>query len=68
MYEHTKKTVYHYGFDSYSYASFNWIRGLFYKDKIKVVPMCIADYLSAKALAIWIMDDGEYHGGGCSYE
>lgn len=64
IHKKTKKRIDHYAFDTYSYASFNWIKDLFYKDKVKIVPNCIADYLSPRALAIWIMDDGERHGGG----
>ena len=60
----TKKIIYHYAFDTYSYASFNWIRDAFYNDKVKVVPNCISDFLSARALAVWLMDDGNFEAGG----
>lgn len=45
-------------FHTWTYTSFNWIHDLFYKNKIKIVPYNIADYLTPLALAIWIMDDG----------
>lgn len=58
IHKKTKKVIYHYAYETYSYASLNWVYDLFYKDKIKSVPKCISDFLSPKGLAIWIMDDG----------
>ena len=45
-------------FHTWTYTSFNWIYDLWYVNKVKTVPYCIADYLTPLALAIWIMDDG----------
>lgn len=47
-----------YRFNSYTYASFNWIYESFYVNGTKIVPLNMADYLSPLALAHWIMDDG----------
>lgn len=54
----TKKRKSYYVFSTYSYGSFMWIHELFYKNNIKVVPLCIEDFLSPRALALWLMDDG----------
>lgn len=58
-------------FRTYTYSSFNWIYEGFYKTDInltnnktirrKIVPEFIKDYLTPRALAIWLMDDGCYH-------
>lgn len=45
-------------FGTLTYSSFNWIHDLWYKNGVKHVPLCIKDYLTPLALAIWIMDDG----------
>lgn len=47
-------------FNTYSFASFNWIRETFYPNGIKIVPSIVEQYLIAQALAILIMDDGCY--------
>jgi hypothetical protein len=54
---------YYYRFRTFTYSSFNWIYDAFYKgpNNRKVLPLFIADYLNAEALAIWIMDDGLLH-------
>ncbi len=31
---------------------------MFYVNGVKIIPLCIEEYLSPLALAIWIMDDG----------
>ena len=36
----------------------NFYYELFYKDKVKIIPMKLEEYLTAKSLAYWIMDDG----------
>ena len=54
-------------FSTWTYTSFNWIHDLWYKDKIKCVPKCIATYLTPLALAIWIMDDGAKVGKGLKF-
>jgi ubiquinol-cytochrome c reductase cytochrome b subunit len=51
-------------FSTWTYTSFNWIYDLWYEDKVKHVPNCIATYLNPRALAIWIMDDGSKVGKG----
>ena len=45
-------------FHTWTYTSFNWIQEIWYKNNIKIVPSCIANYLTPLALAVWIMDDG----------
>jgi len=45
-------------FRTWTYTSFNWIHDLWYDNGIKKVPLCIGEYLTPLALAIWIMDDG----------
>ena len=45
-------------FKTFTYSSFNWIQECWYVNNKKVLPLCINDYLSPLALAIWIMDDG----------
>ena len=52
----------------FSFTSFNWIYESFYTNikggnVIKKVPLFISEYLSAKGLAHWIMQDGSYHKG-----
>jgi len=45
-------------FSTWTYTSFNWIHEIWYKEGRKVLPLCIHEYLTPLALAIWIMDDG----------
>lgn len=45
-------------FNTLTFSSFNWIHEVFYKEKVKVVPLCIEQYLTAQSLAHWFMDDG----------
>jgi hypothetical protein len=52
---------YYYRFRTFTYSSFNWIYEAFYVNGRKVLPLFIEEYLSAEALAIWIMDDGTHH-------
>jgi len=52
---------YFYRFRTFTYSSFNWIHSAFYVNGRKVLPPFIKEYLSAEALAIWIMDDGTLH-------
>lgn len=49
---------YHYRLRTFTYSSLNWIYEAFYINGRKVFPPFIGEYLSAEALAIWIMDDG----------
>lgn len=57
-------------FKTFTFTSFNWIEECFYKldptnnRRIKVLPLCIEEYLSPLALAIWIMDDGSKASSG----
>jgi hypothetical protein len=44
--------------NTYSFSSFNWIHAKWYPGGVKIVPRDIGRYLSARALAFWIMDDG----------
>lgn len=52
---------YYYRFRTFTYSSFNWIYESFYVNGRKSLPIFIQEYLSAEALAIWIMDDGTLH-------
>lgn len=45
-------------FHTWTYTSFNEIHDMWYIDKVKKIPLCIGEYLTPLALAIWIMDDG----------
>jgi hypothetical protein len=50
---------------TYSFKSFQFLYNAFYTDdKRKIVPKNISKWLSARGLAIWIMDDGEISGQG----
>lgn len=49
---------------TYNFTSFNWIHDLFYYKNKKRIPICIQNYLTPLALAIWIMDDGSKYGSG----
>lgn len=49
---------------TFSFASFNYLYDAFYIEKKKVVPEKIGELLNARALAIWIMDDGGLSGSG----
>lgn len=56
-------------FNTYSYSSFNWIYNSWYKINnegkfIKIIPDNIESFLSPRALAIWIMDDGTKENSG----
>lgn len=51
-------------FKSLTYSSLNWVHDMWYKDKIKVVPSNIGEFLTPLALAIWIMNDGTKSGTG----
>jgi len=55
-----------YIFSTYTYSNLLWFYKIFYKNKIKKVPELeyLKLFLSPLALAIWIQDDGTYHGSG----
>lgn len=54
-------------FRTWSYSSLNWVHGLWYVNKVKIVPSIIGEYLTPLALAIWIMDDGSKAGSGIKF-
>lgn len=54
-------------FTTWTYTSFNWIREVWYLNGKKCVPLCIDQYLTPLALAIWIMDDGSKVGNGLKF-
>lgn len=56
-----KELRYYYRFRTFTYSSFDWIYNAFYQKGRKGLPSFIEDFLSPKALAIWIMDDGTLH-------
>ena len=45
-------------FKTLAYPCLNYFYNLFYKDKKKIIPSNISDWLTARALAYWICDDG----------
>lgn len=45
-------------FRTFSFSSLNWLYDGFYCSGIKKVPQNISELLTARALAIWFMDDG----------
>lgn len=45
-------------------VKYTWFRNIFYPEGRKIVPSNIADYLTPRGLAYWIMDDGGYHKSG----
>ena len=49
---------------TFSFISFNEIYDMFYLENKKIVPKKIAKYLTPRALAVWIMDDGGKSGVG----
>lgn len=52
------KIRYFYRFKSFTFTSLDWIRELYYKNGVKIVPLNLSEYLTPLALAIWIQDDG----------
>lgn len=59
----THEVRYTFRFRTFTYTSFYWIYEGFYNNsekRRKIIPEWIKDYLSPRALAIWIMDDGTY--------
>jgi ubiquinol-cytochrome c reductase cytochrome b subunit len=45
-------------FSTWTFEAFNTVHSMWYVDRVKVVPRELAEYLTPRALAIWIMDDG----------
>lgn len=54
------KLNYYCRFRTFTYSSFNWIYESFYVNKVKIVPNLVESFISPIALAVWIMDDGNY--------
>lgn len=54
-------------FSTWTYTSFNVLHSEWYINGIKCVPINIDIYLTALALAIWIMDDGAKVGKGLKF-
>jgi LAGLIDADG DNA endonuclease family/Cytochrome C oxidase subunit II, transmembrane domain len=54
------KKYYGYEFNTFTFRSFDWIYKMFYKDGKKRIHSNISNYLTPLALAIWIMDDGNW--------
>ena len=51
----TTKTLY---FRTLAMPCLNYYHELFYPDKKKIIPRNLEEFLTARGLAIWIMDDG----------
>lgn len=57
---------YAYSFTTFSYSNLNWLFEAFYVNKKKVIPdnILLEQYLTPRALAFWLMDDGSFHKKG----
>jgi ubiquinol-cytochrome c reductase cytochrome b subunit len=51
-------------FNTKTMASLNMFHQMFYPNGVKIVPKNIAHYLTPRALAYWVMDDGGRAGAG----
>lgn len=60
----TKKIYSAISFTTMQLPCFNVFREWFYLSNVKTVPSNIYEYLTAKGLAFWIMDDGSKQGTG----
>lgn len=61
------KTRRYYKLSTWTFSSFNWIHDLWYDAQgLKQVPLDIHKYLTPRALAHWIMDDGSKVSSGVS--
>ena len=49
---------YYYRFRTFTFSSFDWISDAFYPNNRKRIPDFIESYLTPRALAVWMMDDG----------
>ena len=58
------KKYFYYSINTYCSGSFNWFYEAFYLNGVKIIPHCIADYLTPFALAVWIMGDGGVYNKG----
>lgn len=54
-------------FSTWTYTSFSWIHDIWYEGNRKRVPLCIGEYLTPLALAIWIMDGGKKESKGLRF-
>lgn len=54
-----------YAFNSYTFSSWNWIYDLFYdSERKRHISPDLVNYLTPRALAVWIMGDGTYQREG----
>jgi hypothetical protein len=60
----TGKIYFRITFNTYSLPCFNYYYDLFYKDRVKTIPLNIGELLTARSLAYWAMDDGNKKGNG----
>lgn len=51
-------------FATLSLPCFNYYRSIFYQENLKIVPLDIANLLTPRGLAYWIMDDGSLQNKG----
>lgn len=51
-------------FATLSLPCFNYYRNIFYQENLKIVPLDIANLLTPRGLAYWIMDDGSLQNKG----
>jgi len=60
------KILFHHRINTYTFTSLNWLYDLFYKNKIKILPLNheIWNYFTEFSLAIWFMDDGSKTNSG----
>lgn len=58
------KVYYGFEFNTFTFRSFGWIHNMFYKNGTKVIPLNISEYLTPLALAVWVMDDGDWVNSG----
>nr|YP_001315107.1 putative site-specific DNA endonuclease [Chlorokybus atmophyticus]ABO15137.1 putative site-specific DNA endonuclease [Chlorokybus atmophyticus] len=58
------KIYYSYKFRSWSFSSLNWLYDLFYNKKKKRIPKTISEFLTPRALTIWLIHGGKISGNG----
>ena len=51
------KVLYACRIKTYTFASFNWLYEMFYKDNSKTIPYNLRDYLTPLSLATWYLND-----------
>uniref|UniRef100_UPI001D025BD1 hypothetical protein n=1 Tax=Coccidioides immitis TaxID=5501 RepID=UPI001D025BD1 len=62
--ESNRKEYYGYEFNTFTFRSLNWLHDMFYHKGKKIIKSKIEKYLTPLALAIWIMDDGNFANSG----